>query len=205
MFLAENLKKIRIAKGLTQEDVANYLNITPQSVSKWEREETYPDITFLPAIANILEVSLDQLIGIDSIRSKKAKREVHNKATCHIREGELDEAEAVYREALTVYPNEPGMILGLAGVLALSEKTDESITMIERGLPLSENEKQKATMRAALCFLYKKAGQFETAASLACSLPHERECREYVFPIVSEETNYDLFDRNIRYIILGEI
>nr|MBQ4320513.1 helix-turn-helix transcriptional regulator [Clostridia bacterium] len=45
MYLAENLKKYRLLKNLTQEDIAEYLNITPQSVSKWERSESYPDIT----------------------------------------------------------------------------------------------------------------------------------------------------------------
>jgi len=37
LHLAENLKKYRILKNLTQEEVADYLTITPQSVSKWER------------------------------------------------------------------------------------------------------------------------------------------------------------------------
>lgn len=37
LYLAENLKKYRILKNLTQEEIAKYLNITPQSVSKWER------------------------------------------------------------------------------------------------------------------------------------------------------------------------
>lgn len=37
LYLSENLKKYRIMKNLTQEDVAEYLHITPQSVSKWER------------------------------------------------------------------------------------------------------------------------------------------------------------------------
>lgn len=37
LYLSENLKKYRILKNLTQEDVAKYLMITPQSVSKWER------------------------------------------------------------------------------------------------------------------------------------------------------------------------
>ena len=55
LYLSENLKKYRIKKNLTQEEVAEYLGITPQSVSKWERGECYPDITFLPALANIFE------------------------------------------------------------------------------------------------------------------------------------------------------
>ena len=36
-YLSENLKKYRIMKNLTQEDVAEYLGLTPQSISKWER------------------------------------------------------------------------------------------------------------------------------------------------------------------------
>lgn len=37
LFISENLKRYRILKNLTQEDIAEYLSITPQSVSKWER------------------------------------------------------------------------------------------------------------------------------------------------------------------------
>ena len=68
-YLSENLKKYRIMKNLTQEDVAEYLGLTPQSISKWERGECYPDITFLPALANIFETSVDLLIGMDTIRA----------------------------------------------------------------------------------------------------------------------------------------
>ena len=39
MYLAENLKKYRMQKGMTQEDVAVFLGVTPQSVSKWERAD----------------------------------------------------------------------------------------------------------------------------------------------------------------------
>ena len=205
VYLAENLKKFRAEKGLTQEDIANYLNITPQSVSKWEREETYPDITFLPALANILDVSLDQLLSMDHIRSEKAKWSVHNYATNFMRSGEYGMAEETYRKALTVYPNDPGFILGLASVLALKGDTKEAITLTERGLPLSDKEKQKATMRALLCFLYAKAGQTEMAEKLAYRLPHTRESREYVTPIVSSSPDVEELDRNIKYIILGEM
>ena len=63
LYLPENLKKYRVLKNLTQEDVAEYLRITPQSVSKWERGESYPDITLLPALANIYETSIDYIVG----------------------------------------------------------------------------------------------------------------------------------------------
>ena len=46
LYFAENFKKYRMLKNMTQEDIAQLLGITAQSVSKWERNESYPDITF---------------------------------------------------------------------------------------------------------------------------------------------------------------
>ena len=204
LYLAENLKKYRIIKNLTQEDLANYLNITPQSVSKWERGETYPDITFLPALANIFETSIDLLIGMDVVRAKETRYNIHKKAHDYMKSNQLDLAEKVYREALLIYPNKPGMILGLAEVLALKNEAEEAVKLIEKGLPLSENEKQKATMRAVLCFLYLKCGNKEKGKKLSLQLPHTRESREVVFPLISKIESDDEINKEIKFLILGE-
>lgn len=204
LHFAENIRKYRILKGLTQEDIANYLNITPQSVSKWERAETYPDITLLPALANILETSIDLLMGMDEIRAAEAKHRIHASATDAMRNGNADEAEQIYRNALLIYPNEPGMVLGAAGVLALKGTTTEAIEMIEKGLLLSDNEKQKATMRAVLCCLYKKNGSLDKAIALASALPHMRESREVIKPIIEKQENGHQLDAQIRLLLLGQ-
>ena len=203
MYLSENLKKYRLLKNLTQEDIAEMLNITPQSVSKWERGESYPDITFLPALANIFETSIDLLIGMDTIRSEQTRYNIHKTATEFQRNGDYASAEKVYRDALLIYPNKPGMILGLAGVLALQGKSEEAIELMERGLTISTNEKQKATMRATLCFLYLKCGRNDEACALASELPHTRESREVIQPLISRDLNDDEIDENIKTILLG--
>ncbi len=203
-YLSENLKKYRIIKGLTQEDIAEYLGITPQSVSKWERGECYPDITFLPALANIFETSIDLLIGMDTIRAQETRYNIHKKAVEFQRDGDYVSAEKVYRDALLIYPNKPGMILGLAGVLALQGKTEEAIEMIERGLPLSVNEKQKSTMRATLCFLYLKCGKNDKASALASELPHTRESREVIQPLIHEGLNEIEINAHIHNILIGD-
>lgn len=203
LYLAENLKKYRIMKNLTQEDVAVYLGITPQSVSKWERGESYPDITFLPALANIFETNIDLLIGMDTIRAEETLWDIHKKATDFQRSGNYEAAEIIYRDALQMYPNKPDMMLALAGVLALQGKSQEAIIFIEKGLPLSDNEKQKATMRALLCFLYLKCGQTDKANTLASELPHRRESREVIQPLMQKGMNNDEIDSNIKNILLG--
>lgn len=204
MYLSENLKKYRMKKELTQEDVAQMLGITPQSVSKWERGESYPDITLLPALANIFETSVDLLIGMDTIRAEETRYNIHKKAVAYQRSGDLDMAEQTYREALLIYPNKPGMILGLASTLALKGETEEAIELMERGLPISINEKQKSTMRAALCFLYLKAGRADKAERLAGDLPHMRESREVIQPLIRQGLDDEQIDANIKMIILGD-
>lgn len=57
------LMNLRKAKGYTQEEVAERLNVSPQAVSKWETDNAYPDITLLVKIADLYEVSVDELLG----------------------------------------------------------------------------------------------------------------------------------------------
>ena len=180
------------------------MGITAQSVSKWERGESYPDITFLPALANIFETSIDLLIGMDTIRAEETRLNIHNKAVTYQRHGDYDAAEKTYRDALLIYPNKPGMLLGLASTLALKGNVNEAIELMERGLPLSINEKQKSTMRATLCFLYLRAGQEEKANRLASELPHTRECREVIQPLIQRGLDRAEIDENIKNILLGD-
>ena len=104
-------------------------------------------------------------------------------------------AEKTYRDALLIYPNKPGMILGLVSTLVLKENTDEAIELMERGLPISINEKQKSAMRATLCFLYLKAGSIDKANRLASELPHTRESREVIQPLVQQGLSIGFCER----------
>ncbi len=49
LMIGEKIRKLRRDRNLTQEEVAQHLGISFQSVSKWERGDGYPDITLLPA------------------------------------------------------------------------------------------------------------------------------------------------------------
>ena len=60
--LAENLKKIRKDKGYTQEILAEKLNVVRQTVSKWEKGLSLPDVDMLSKIANVLETDVNILL-----------------------------------------------------------------------------------------------------------------------------------------------
>ena len=66
--IGENIKRLRKAKGVTQEQIGEVLGISVTAVSKWERNETFPDITLLFPLAHYFEVTLDELMGYDEER-----------------------------------------------------------------------------------------------------------------------------------------
>ena len=56
------LTDLRKEKGLTQQEVADNLNVSNKTVSKWERDEGYPEITMLTEIAKFYEITTDELL-----------------------------------------------------------------------------------------------------------------------------------------------
>ena len=58
----QRFQRLRKAKKLTQEEIASKVNLTPQSISKWETDLSAPDIMLLPKLAKILDVSLEELL-----------------------------------------------------------------------------------------------------------------------------------------------
>lgn len=56
----EKIKQYRKEQGITQKELAERLCVSPQTVSKWERDECYPDISFLPTLAKLLGCGVDE-------------------------------------------------------------------------------------------------------------------------------------------------
>jgi len=65
MTIGEKFAEKRKARGLTQDEVAEKLGVTPQAVSKWENNVSCPDITLLPQIAKLYHTSIDELLSPD--------------------------------------------------------------------------------------------------------------------------------------------
>ncbi len=75
MSFGENLKNIRKQRNITQEELAENLNVSRQAVSKWESDNGYPETEKLLAISKILNISLDYLLKDSSEMEEKKKTE----------------------------------------------------------------------------------------------------------------------------------
>ena len=62
MTIGKRIAHLRKEKGLTQEELAQHMGISPQAVSKWENDQTCPDISALPKLARLFDVTVDELL-----------------------------------------------------------------------------------------------------------------------------------------------
>lgn len=63
--IGQKISMLRKDKGITQEGLAERLGVSPQAVSKWENDISCPDITLLPKLAQLLGITVDELLSND--------------------------------------------------------------------------------------------------------------------------------------------
>ena len=181
MLLSKNLKQLRIEKGWTQEELATHVGVTGQAVSKWERNECYPDITLLPGLANCFDVTVDELLGMAEIKGKMWG--VYAEAHQLQQDGKYYDAVAIFDEALKTFPGDPGLTMSrVEALLMAGEKVDNAIEMFERRIEDNVSDHYRSGVVTVLCFLYRSAGMMEKAEVLARRRPHARDSRELLLP-----------------------
>ncbi len=113
MNLQKKIIELRKEKGYTQERLAEMLGVTTAAVSKWETGNSYPDITLLPQLAEIFDVSLDYLFDYNTI-SNKTISDVIAEANRLSKDLNRDGSIALISKTLARYPNNDQLVFELA-------------------------------------------------------------------------------------------
>ena len=78
MTFADNLVRLRREKGFSQEQLADLMDVSRQAVSKWENDVSCPDVTMIPRIAQLFNVSTDELLGLKASTVRPADTSSYN-------------------------------------------------------------------------------------------------------------------------------
>ena len=105
MNLGLNIKKLRVAKGMTQEELAEYTGVSSRAVSRWENSITFPDITLLPILANIFEVTVDELLDVDVYKKEQDIKQILDVNQKYKHTGEVEKSIELLKNSLAKYPN----------------------------------------------------------------------------------------------------
>ena len=117
MFIGSTIKRLRREKDITQEQLAEYLGITSRAISQWECDRTAPDISQLPALCHIFDVSSDVLLGIDVEKNNEEIKKYLDTARDFCHRGKWEDYTSILREANKKFPRDYKIMQTLADAI----------------------------------------------------------------------------------------
>ena len=117
MKINEIIRERRLAKGLTQEQLANYLGVSAPAVNKWEKGTSYPDIVILPALARLLDTDLNTLLSFQDDLSEKEVALFMNEVSETMDKSGFEAGYSLATEKLKEYPTCDFLVSNLAMLL----------------------------------------------------------------------------------------
>lgn len=180
MNLGINIKSLRTQKKMTQDDLAELLGTTSKSVSRWEQSLTYPDITLLPFIANIFEVTVDELLGVESIKQDEFVKKLKKQADQYAMNNDYENELKLWKEAYKKLPNNEEVKIYLISVMNTIniitnelKYSTEIIKIAESVLEKSTNNNIRINATQCLVNLYSQMGNIDMAEHYCKQLPSD--------------------------------
>lgn len=178
------IKNLRKQRNLTQEEIAEILNISCQAISKWETNTSYPDISLLPIIADYFGVSIDYLLGHDTSKQEKEIKEACDIADTLFETQNFIQAVPLLREMLIKHPGNEKLMYKLAWALSgtIGESPDnyeEAILLYLQILEVSTDIEMRTKVTRDLVYRYATKKEYEKSFYYVNQLPSFDLCREY--------------------------
>ncbi len=173
MNIGTKIRELRKEKKMTQEELAEYLHISSQAVSKWETGASSPDIDTLPKLAICFGTSLDNLLDFDQSKLDAAIEAILAESG----RGGNDPAksEAILRKALEKYPNNDLLLTCILEDMEQQNRDGsrnaEIIEIGERILGCTTDDSNRIDVYRAMAETYHKMGEQAMAEQYLEKIP----------------------------------
>lgn len=178
MSIGSTIKRLRREKDITQEQLAEYLGITSRAVSQWECGRTAPDISQLPALCHIFDVSSDVLLGIDIEKTNEAIQSYLDKARNEEYQGNFESSAEILHEAIRKFPKSYPIMQRLANALVCVysrkgiKEYEEVFTLCRHILAECTDSTTRYEAIETLAIAYDYAGKKDEMLKLTKEMPH---------------------------------
>ncbi len=191
--IGENIRNYRKTKNVTQEELAEILGVSYQSVSRWENGTCYPDMELLPTLADYFGVTVDRLIGADKTIEQAHVKQLLDGFQTALSQGRINDCIEIARAGVAEYPNNYALLNKLMYALFLAtdedgnipdwednrKKNDAEITALgERIMKYCPDQDIRLEATARLAFNHCEMGRREIGRAIYETLPSAENCRE---------------------------
>ena len=214
MSIGTTIKKLRIARKLTQEELASHLGITSKAVSQWECNRTSPDISQIPALCNFFQISADQLLKINLPQNEEEKQNILHRYYELFRKGYLKEAWELLQEGVSKFPNDFSIMMHLSicgnRLCDFLKLTPKEIDLIRRQcaeyckriLDGCTDDFIRNVAISNLCAYYAEKGEHQKAEELAGKMPIMIMSQEFIFANIYTGSKANEANQRLKSILL---
>lgn len=191
--IGNEIKYLRKEKDITQDELAEVLGVSCQSVSRWENGVCYPDLEMLPAISDFFGITVDKLLGVNKVIEEERVAQYLERFREALSQGRVYDCIAVAREGLSEYPNNFTLLNKLMYALFIAgdddgnipeweenaKKNDAEICALgERIMKYCPDQNIRLEAAARLAFNHCEMGRKEIGRALYETLPPAEFCKE---------------------------
>ena len=193
--MGAKIRVYRLKKEITQDALAQYLNVNCKEIIAWEEGESYPPIELIPVLASYFGVSTDELMCMDEFDNEDKIKEYADLFHEKVASGNIKEALDAIREGVMYFPEEYrlkcllmyGLYLSCDRPAMVKHYSGELLSIGEEILGNCTDDAVRLEAKRLLCLhYYEDLRDTESAREIAMSLPGRKICREDMLPIISE-------------------
>ena len=207
MSIGTTIKQLRRAKDLTQEDLAEALSITAKAVSQWECDRTSPDISQLPALCHLFDITSDQLLGIDISAKMKKIDELTQAAETVAESGDHKTSIEMWLAGIKQFPDSYRLMGKYVDEVFLyahmtdneREHKERALSYIDKILASCTDSQIRNGAIITACMWYPRIGRAEEALEMADRLPRNTTKNDMLRRIYKGTKKYEQWRENIMY------
>ena len=194
MSFGSTIKRLRKERNLTQDQLANLLNVTPQAISRWENNAAMPDISLLVPIANIFHVSTDMLLEVNVQKNEEHVKDLVSNLLLNEEPygTTLDEKIDLYREKVRCFPESTELkeaLIFLLNLLEMREGAFPDLVIYREMAELTEDiikagggKDGISRHQSQLVYYMKKLNNTQRAEHIAADSTKMEACSEMLLP-----------------------
>ncbi len=185
MSIGTTIKQLRKEKSWTQEQLAEYLGVSAQAVSSWECDKYAPDISQLPILANIFDVSTDELLEVNVINKKRnIEAIIRTVKEEYVYNSKWQEAVDALYKGLKKYPSSHELMYELSNSIVCFNSRNgikdygEAYSLCNRILSQSTDSVLRYKTLSLLALAYSYADDSYNMRRVVAQMPSASESKE---------------------------